>query len=424
MAKSGGVLNAICAKLLKGNLSQGDPAEDSDTETSGKGRPIGVGLKDGSTSDCIDRNAVEHILSPREKDLDTDKENNNTKVKGSTTESVLVSSEDKEDAQTLPPAPQPTPPPQPSESRRNRRKNVKPRNIVEFRDVPEDYGKDELDEFELNNRDVDFDEICKNAEEEQGKGGGGSALDLSGSHGDQEPCSDVESDSKFEDSDGSRVLDLSVNREPYPTNPTSHTFGESDSNDDNSHHSMFPPGGYPDGDSNSDLSQDEESQSSSGFSQGRMDRFQGGRDNPSATPVEAVAMKNYAKSTVNELLSMYGLGGEEAEAITQSIPLQKFSTGHILQSHPGLGPQHRGVKRPAEDSPKPAKQGPQKVSGEVVRASPQPPQSSNSDGHLSSAQSSLASFVQHIPNEGMYAKFVDSFSKLAKLPQGRQSLKL
>lgn len=46
---------------------------------------------------------------------------------------------------------------------------------------------------------------------------------------------------------------------------------------------------------------------------------------------DAAALKDYAQSTMNELLSLYGLSGEEAESIAGSVPLQNFSSGKILE---------------------------------------------------------------------------------------------
>ena len=211
MAKSGGVLNAICAKLLKGNLSPQDACSDPGDTSPGKGSSPGSnhnGLMEEQSP--LVEDSADHIC---EHDLDTDKENNNTSFKDIHTvvdTSLLVISEDKNNEKMILPSTT-------AEGRRNRRKNVKPRNIVEYRDIiDEDLGKDEMDAFEINNRDVDFDNLYSENEvrEDQDE----SAMDLSNtSQCDslvaKETTQDYDSHEESQDSlHGDGVLDLSVSR--------------------------------------------------------------------------------------------------------------------------------------------------------------------------------------------------------------------
>ncbi|KAL4131730.1 hypothetical protein QTP88_009003 [Uroleucon formosanum] len=49
-------------------------------------------------------------------------------------------------------------------------------------------------------------------------------------------------------------------------------------------------------------------------------------------PHEATDLKEYAQNTVRELLEIYGLNTDVADAITNNVPMVNFSTGRILES--------------------------------------------------------------------------------------------
>ena len=139
---------------------------------------------------------------------------------------------------------------------------------------------------------------------------------------------------------------------------------------------------------------------------------------------DAAAIKDYAQSTVTELLGMYGLS-DEAQDVTQSIPLQNFSTGHILQHHPESHSIHQRRRqlhtksRHNQHVSMPVKIVAPKATIESMHRSPSLHTTMNTARHdpVTLLQSSSSSSTQ-AASEGMYAKIVDSVAKMAKMPQG------
>ena len=116
----------------------------------------------------------------------------------------------------------------------------------------------------------------------------------------------------------------------------------------------------------------------------------------------AVAIKDYAESTMNELLSIYGLNEDHAEAITRRVPLLNFSPSNILgREQKNLPSGTLQITHLTNSS----------LSSDALTRSVEAKFGQSSGVAVSAASPSLAT-------EGIYAKFMDSMEKLAQMPRG------
>ncbi len=310
MAKTGGMLNAICAKLLR-------------------------------TTHATAGHTAEHYLEDQEASVDADVKNNNTPVELKepvTGDQETRNNEKKTETpiQEILSADAFIPREFSSNTgRKSRRKNFAPRSIAHLHeDTVEE--REEIEQFEIDVRKEDvihvpfarsngkFDAQTGDSEEVM-------ALDLSSnastSYRESESLATSSSSIQIEPlaaeeytMDMVGALDLTVSKTPKSCDTRDNTFTQSTDQVQRSDElaavtcerqtfktANLPPVSFtPNKDKTSDASD----------------------------------IKNYAENTVNELLSLYGLGKQEAESITESVSLEHFSAGSILARHMTPPPQH------------------------------------------------------------------------------------
>ena len=253
------------------------------------------------------------------------------------------------------------------EGRKRRRKNCQPRSLMQLNHRQDTiFFKEELEDYRVNNNGVDFDAIADDEEE---------VLDLSCGKK-QEDTSTTRSINSGRDSDkhvtDDTIVDLSVV-----------TLGDNKALESTEDRTRFVDSVAMDTTTDDDEDGDDvmEMTETTTF----------GSD-------AAVAIKDYAESTMNELLSIYGLNEDEAgESITRRVPLQNFTPNNIL-----------GREKPKFTSPSPSLTFSTTC---LVKNRSDAPTTSMETNMRDSAAVSLAS-------EGIYAKFMDSMEKLTKIPQG------
>ena len=326
-------------------------------------------------------------------------------------------------------------------SRKRRRKNCRPRSLMQLsRD--EAFVKEDLEEYHVNNNGVDFDAVAADDEEE--------ILDLSCCVKKQEivnGCSNGEcggqlvaatsavvspltcGESKVFEEDGTRLVALDNKNEDEEGDNTSGVVATVPSGSDT-------PGVVETVPSGSDTPGVVETVPSGSVTPGVVETVPSGSDTPgvvetvpsgSDTPgvvetvpsdddrgmVEtvpsgadaAVAIKDYAESTMNELLSIYGLNEDHAEAITRRVPLLNFSPSNILgREQKNLPSGTLQITHLTNSS----------LSSDALTRSVEAKFGQSSGVAVSAASPSLAT-------EGIYAKFMDSMEKLAQMPRGTWS---
>ena len=143
---------------------------------------------------------------------------------------------------------------------------------------------------------------------------------------------------------------------------------------------------------------------------------------------------------MNELLSLYGLGKQEAESITESVSLENFSSGSILARQPGqklaastaLAAVAAEQQRSSNSSTQQQQKKQEAATAAALKAAVEGKSAAlaglaktlgagaTTHGEDSdSTPSSTASSPGTQPSEGIYAKFVNNISKLSKLPPGK-----
>ena len=250
--------------------------------------------------------------------------------------------------------------PSPSSGRKNRRKNSRPKNISSFQEFPEDdlmiTAKDDLEQYQMNNQGVDFHRLI--AEEEAKKDGEDilsnrlvdnmnnaadfdddsfhkMTADEANNNKVKAPCDqypDLCSPADRFAVDTTGAMDLSVSQktmtladeeEDECLNDDDGPINLSFSTNDDKPHMVTNGSKEPNNNDTSpyleQIGRNYSTKSKFAESQLLKRRLHG----------DANDMKNYAQSTMSELLSIYGLS-EEAEAITKTVPLQNFSSGTIL----------------------------------------------------------------------------------------------
>lgn len=284
-------------------------------------------------------------------------------------------------------------------SRKKRRKNQNPRNIAQVRDYCDELsGKDEeLTEYEINNRDIDFQpmttldgeknecDISVTSEED--------SLDYGHSGGFQ--INHTSNGSKDSDSQPSisEAIDLSVNNRKK-----SNDYANSDVLSNNSR-DMAPIA----------TSNYANETSVSPSIPSKPDQLSNSAD--------AAALKNYATSTMNELLSIYGLG-EETDAIIKSVPLQNFTSGKILERHAPSDPRRLFLGSASKHDIKTSSFSPQVPSSSIN--SPISISSPNTSSIHNVFSSSSSPSVKQQVKEGVYQRFMDNMVKLAQGSKGEE----
>ena len=344
-------------------------------------------------------------------------------------------------------------------SRRNRRKNATPRNIAQFKpdfskdEIPEEYEIKNNVEKAMNNKEEweEEDPLVKRIRIEEDNE---TALDLSAvSHSNQDSDSLATSTGSVHietlaaeeyTMDTTGALDLSVakNNKALPSdklNVSNNSSALSNQSED-----------APDPMDTTEFNDDEDNDSSqdsfaADFFQQRINHFLPTTALPavpekSPPRSDATTMKDYAQNTMNELLSLYGLGKQEAESITESVSLENFSSGSILARQPGqklaastaLAAVAAEQQRSSNSSTQQQQKKQEAATAAALKAAVEgksaalaglaktlgagaPTPGEDSD----SAPSSTASSPGTQPSEGIYAKFVSNISKLSKLPPGK-----
>ena len=310
-------------------------------------------------------------------------------------------------------------------SRKRRRKNCRPRSLMQLsRD--EAFVKEDLEEYHVNNNGVDFDAVAADDEEE--------ILDLSCCVKKQENvngCSNGEcggqlvaatsavvspltcGESKVFEEDGTRLVALDNKNEDEEGDNTSGVVETVPSGSDIPRVVETVPSGsdtprvvetVPSG---SDTPRVVETVPSGSDTPGVVETVPSDDDSGMVETVPsgadaAVAIKDYAESTMNELLSIYGLNEDHAEAITRRVPLLNFSPSNILgREQQNLPSGTLQITHLTNSS----------LSSDALTRSVEAKFGQSSGVAVSAASPSLAT-------EGIYAKFMDSMEKLAQMPRG------
>ena len=216
-------------------------------------------------------------------------------------------------------------------SRRSRRKNQRPRNIVQYQDQSEiTKENEELEDYVMNNKNVDFDAAQDDDEQSINDD---AVLDLSSGRPSERGSYDAdtmvdEPDDQDQDTnlstDDFGAIDLSISKSKPRKNASCST-------------------GQPDValvSDRDDMSSQSSDLSSSAGSRGKpvSDNSKPSSHQPPNKPqginsTEAAEIKHYAENTMNELLNMYGLqdDNEEGTSIASNVPLQNFASRSILE---------------------------------------------------------------------------------------------
>ena len=415
MAKSGGMLNAICAKLLK---TTNDATDDNTT----------ADTCDKDEEEAVDAD-VENNNTPGYKDTVIMTQRNGRMMIPSPTQDSqqsidsLISIETESSTRAKPLSPQEKRSSlahnehSSKSNRRNRRKNIAPRSIAQLHEA-DDYIEEEIEEFEINNRDATL--FHTQSEEPKNQASMVNTVIIDGNDENETMVLDlsnsVSSSVRGSESlttssssvqietlaaeeyivDVTGALDLSLSKNSKSSDITSVSVKSESSQlvtvvTDDSSRDSTPPPVYPQITANL-LGMSSEPQS---------------RDKVSSCS-DAKDMKSYAQNTMNELLSLYGLGKQEAESITESVSLENFSSGNILaRQMPGsqLNQQIQAVTSAALAA---VANGEQKKSGGKIKAS--------AETKITDTSSDAA---PPVTDEAAYSKFVENISKLSKLPQGK-----
>ena len=378
MAKSGGMLNAICAKLLKAPVT----TENETAETN-------------ATNDCQN----DRETSPSDFDFETDKENNNK---------PLLLSKHREQS-----------PIGDDGGRKNRRKSGKPRNITQFKVLHEE-SFDELEEYELNNKGVDFEEVLKEGENEEEEED--YVLDLSRpieSESFVEQGLDLSNGASTQNEDTfshdeSGILDLTVNKSHHQSDENHH------GNQDRESMATGPVAMDTHEHSTDSLSAAQIPRPAHTNSSPNAHSHINGQS-PSAEPTDANAIKDFAQSTMSELLGMYGLSSE-VESITKNVPLQNFASGSILSRNQDATPTKPKPFIP--NVPNVFISNPLALSIKQEASKPSPA-ATDLSGQTQSSPAPLVSSTQPsnsiATNQNLYAKFANNINKLAAAAQGKNN---
>jgi hypothetical protein len=236
----------------------------------------------------------------------------------------------------------------PEGSRKSRRKAKRPRSIA---NIAAEQAKEELSEYEENNPDVDFDSMCEAAMEEEDDDdrliiyGDDDENETRDSYSRMLADSDEDNHMSYQENDTSHdqqhtepfggqtadqtrsvdcndndcgVLDLRVTRQ---INVFRHINDNEEEDDEES-------------DDDDDIPEENGVLNLSVTPRKTISNAGGAKPNlPPKSSNDEAEMKDYAENTMNELLSMYGLGGE-GETISSRIPLKNFDSGSILGRSP------------------------------------------------------------------------------------------
>ena len=427
MAKSGGMLNAICAKLLKttnnipcdkiaaDKCDKDEEAVDADVENNNT-----PGYKEPTVIKTQHRGRM-MIPSPTQDSLQSI--------------DSLMSIETESSIRAKPLSPQESTSPvrnghSHKPSRRNRRKNMAPRSIAQLHEA-DDFIEEEIEEFEINNRGIDLVNVPEDGQ--RSKQAMVEGVRIEGSDGDNEMValdlsnnvSTSNRDSESLTTSASSVQIETLAAEEYTMDVTGAldlSLSKSSKSSDNSYSdsknlsftssSMSQIMAVESDDSSLDSeSADIYAQTAVAVRSPHLPSGFSTREKTSNSS-DAKDMKNYAQNTMNELLSLYGLGKQEAESITESVSLENFSSGNILARQiPGaqLNQQIQAVTSAALAA----------AAGKVQKKSEartKPPSEKDASRSSSSSPTSQSS------GEAAYTKFVENISKLSKLPQGKLRL--
>ncbi len=211
----------------------------------------------------------------------------------------------------------------PSTGRKNRRKNFHPRNINQMSDEGKEAvrltAEEGLAEYQLNNPDVDFDSVCEDSVVEGDMESINAELSITPDHSEQH---DIPF-SKDVVGDDCTPLDLSITKSS-PTNSSgfSETYDQQMMQRESCQEEAL------------DMSVSPAKSSNSWSASSSVTKPSGTSTN--SLNSEAAAMKDYAESTMNELLGMYGL--EENDSVTcrnsgiaDHVPIQNFQSQSILR---------------------------------------------------------------------------------------------
>ena len=246
--------------------------------------------------------------------------------------------------------------------RKRRRKNCQPRSLMQLNHEQEELMlKEQLSDYRVNNSGVDFDTIADDEEE---------ILDLS--------CGKKQED-----------LPISSNSDKHVTDDTVVDL------------SIVTHGDPPEVESAQNCSRLVTMDTTTEDDDGAVKTAE---TTPSGAEA-AVAIKDYAETTMNELLSIYGLSEDEAgESITRRVPLQNFAPSNIL------GRELHLLASPPTPATFPSTH-PSKKSARPAGPTTSVEASVCDSAALSVSATSLAS-------DGIYGKFMDRVETLTQTPQG------
>ena len=144
---------------------------------------------------------------------------------------------------------------------------------------------------------------------------------------------------------------------------------------------------------------------------------------------DASVIKDYAQSTVTELLSMYGVG-DEATSITSKIPLERFDSDRILgpreprekprphKSHV-INPESSLAKALQSAHKRPVLNIPRSRDALPTTTDPSSMCSTPTSDHYDLDHSRSSSPETSEMQDAVYSKFVDNIAKLSRLPPGK-----
>uniref|UniRef100_T1IV78 C2H2-type domain-containing protein n=1 Tax=Strigamia maritima TaxID=126957 RepID=T1IV78_STRMM len=125
---------------------------------------------------------------------------------------------------------------------------------------------------------------------------------------------------------------------------------------------------------------------------------------------DASTLKDYAESTMKELLGLYGFNDMTAESLTKNVPLDNFSSGKILQT---MSPHSLSSFATKSKCSMPPTSLASAIQASNNKRTPSPQQSSQQPLHQMRSQH-LASSESNYDN--LCTKMVDSMAKFSRLP--------
>ena len=241
-----------------------------------------------------------------------------------------------------------------SSSRRKSRKASTPRSIVQIQKTYNNFNhvdeKDELAEYEINNQNTDFppeegdEENDKNSynSSHDSLGGSNENLETSKSSRETDRTSEISKSSEvYSFENGAAPLDLSVGK------PEEHSFSVGKTEEQSSNNDYFSSDDDEDGNSmDRNLVIDEAGQEKTNNSSTSLSSPTDSRKECIDTKANAAHLKDYAESTMNELISMYGFSRPGLSSdLTRHFPIHGYDS--LLQQVNGLVPVKKEPLAPA-----------------------------------------------------------------------------